>query len=60
MLALLEKNDELCDGTLGDFQTDPVRFDLQVGAKLYNGKPFLVPHSRMAVFKKEVKRLVDI
>ena len=60
MLASLEKSDELFDGTLGDFQTDPVRFDLQLGAKPYNGRLFPVPHSRMAVFKKEVERLVDI
>ena len=60
LLALLEKNDELFDGTLGDFQTDPVRFDPQLGAKPYNGRPFPVPHIRMAVLKKEVERLVDI
>ena len=60
LLALLEKNDELFDDTLGDFQTDPVRFDLRLGAKPYNDRPFPVPHSRMAVFKKKVERQVDI
>ena len=59
LLGLLEKKDELFGGTLGDFQTDPVRFDLQLEAKPYNGRPFPVPHSRMAVFKKKVERLVD-
>ena len=59
-LLLLKKNEELSDGTLGDFQTDPVRFDLQLGVKQYNGRPFRVPHSWLAVFKKKVERQVDI
>ena len=36
LLALFGKNEELFDGTLGDVQTDPVRFDLQLGTKPYN------------------------
>ena len=60
LLALLEKNDELFDDTLGDFQTNPVRFDLQLGAEPYNGRSFSAPRSCMSVFKKEVERLVDI
>ena len=59
LLASLEKNDELFDDTLGDFQTDPVRFDLQLGTKPYNGRPFPVPRSRMDIFKKEVERRLD-
>ena len=34
LLALLENNDELCDGTLRDFKTDLVGSDLQLGATL--------------------------
>ena len=32
LLKLLQKYEELFDGILGDFQTDPVRFDLNLGA----------------------------
>ena len=42
LLALLEKNEELFDDTLGDFQTDPVRFDLQLGVKPYTANEMLV------------------
>ena len=31
------KYEELFDGTLGDFQTDPVGFGLNLGAKPYHG-----------------------
>ena len=48
--TLLERNNELFDDTLGDVQTDPVRFDIQSGAKPYTNRPFPVLHSQMAVF----------
>ena len=54
LLRLLTKYEELFDGTLGDFDTDPVKFDLQLGAKAYHGKSYPVPQSQKAVFKKEV------
>lgn len=39
LLLLLENYKELFDGTMGDFQTDPVRCNLQLGAKPYNNRP---------------------
>ena len=48
------------NGTLGDFQTDPVEFDLQLGAKACHEKPYPVPQSQKVVFKKEVDRLLKI
>ena len=60
LLKLLQKYEELFDGTLGDFQTDPVGFDLNLGAKAYHGRAFPVPHAQKAVFKKEVERLVGL
>ena len=60
MLKLLQKYEELFDGTLGDFQTDPVGFDLVPGAKAYHGRAFPVPHAQKDVFKKEVNRLVGL
>ena len=52
LLKLLQKYEELFDGTLGDFQTDPVRFDLNLGAKPYHWKVFPIPHAQKAVFKQ--------
>ena len=60
LLELLIKFEDLFDGTLGDFKTQPVRFHLKDGERPYHGKPYPIPQSRLAVIKKEVKRLVDI
>ena len=60
LLLLLTKYEELFNGTLGNFDTDPVKFNLQLGTKPYHGKTYLVPQSQKAVFKKEVERLRQI
>ena len=60
LLKLLQKYEELFDGTLGDFQTDPVRFNLNLGAKPYHRKSFPIPHAQKAVFKREVERLEEL
>ena len=52
LLKLLQKYEELFDGTLGDFQPDPVRFDLNLGAKPYHRKAFPIPHAQKAIFKR--------
>ena len=43
LLHLLTKYEELFDGTLGDFDTDPVKLYLLLRAKLYHGKSQSVP-----------------
>ena len=53
LLRLLTKYEELFDGTLVYFDTDPVRFDLRLGTKAYHGKLYPVPQSQKAVFKKK-------
>ena len=60
LLKLLQKYEELFDDALGDFQTHPVSFDLNLGAKPYHGRAFPVPHAHKAVFEKEVDRLVEL
>ena len=50
LLRLLLDYEELFDGTLGDFQTDPVKFNLQLGAKAYHGRPYPIPHSQLRQF----------
>ena len=39
---------------------DPVRLSLKKDAKPYHGRPYPIPHSQLAVFKKEVERLVKL
>ena len=60
MFRLLTKYEELFDGTLGDFKTDPVRLKLKKDAKPYHGRPYPIPHSQLDVFRKEVERLVEL
>ena len=52
LLRLLLDYEEHFDRTLGDFQTDPVKFNLQSGAKPYHGRPYPIPHSQLRQFKK--------
>ena len=60
LLKLLLNYEELFDGTLGDWDTDPVDFELKPGAKPYHGKAFPVPHIHKETLKKEVDRLVEL
>ena len=46
--------------TLGYFDTDPVKFDLQMGANAYHGKSYPVPQSQKAVFKRIVEQLCEM
>ena len=59
-LKTIAKYEEFFNGTLEDFDTDPVKFDLQLGAKAYHGKSYPVPQSQKAVFKNEVEQLEEI
>jgi len=45
LLELLTEYEELFDGTLGlgDGKTEPISFELKVGAKPYHDRPFPVP-----------------
>ncbi len=60
LLRLLVKYEELLDGTLGDFKTKPVRFNLKEVATPYHCKAYPVPYSQLAMFRKEVDRLEEI
>jgi len=60
LLKLLQDFEELFDGTLGDWQTEPVSLQLKPGAKPYHGKPFPIPRVHKDTLKKEVERLVEI
>ena len=60
LLKLLEEFEELFDGTLGDWQTEPISLKLKPDAKPYHGRPFPVARVHLDTLKKEVKRLEEI
>ena len=60
LLELLTEFKELFDGTLGDWKTEPVSFDLKEGAKPYNGRAFPVPKFHKETLIKELNRLCDL
>ena len=57
LLELLKEFEELFDGTLGDWKTEPVSFELKEGAKPYHGRPYPVPNIRKQTTIKELHRL---
>jgi len=60
LLELLSEFEELFDGTLGDWNTEPVSFDLKEGAKPYHGRAFPVPKFHKETLIKELNRLCDL
>ena len=44
LLKLLLEFEELFGGTLGDWKTEPVKFQLKPGTAPYHGKAFPMPH----------------
>jgi hypothetical protein len=60
LLKLLSDFEPLFDGTLGDWKTTPVAFDLKEGAKPYHGRTFPIPHFHKETIMKEIKRLCEL
>ena len=60
LLELLLDFEDLFDGTLGHWQTEPVNIELKPDAKPYSGRYYPVPRVNKETFKKELLRLVDI
>ena len=60
LLTLLTEYEILFDGTLGDWQTKPVGFQLKEGAKPYHGRAFPIPRIHLETLKKEVRRLEEL
>ncbi len=48
------------DGTLGDWKTEPVNFELTKGSQPYHGCPFPVPQIHKATPCKEVDQMVKL
>ena len=43
LLELFTEHEELFDGTLGEWKTNPISCELKEGAKPYHGRSFPVP-----------------
>ncbi len=60
LLQLIKKYESLFDGTLGDWKTKPVSFQLKEGMSPYHGRAFPVPKTHKDTHIKEVERLVKL
>ena len=60
LLALLTKYEDLFDGTLGEWKTPPVEFELKEGEVPHSQRHYPVPHLYKETFHKELLRLVEI
>ncbi len=60
LLKLLQEFEELFDGTLGDWDCNPVLLQLKEGAQPYHGRPFPIPKKHVETLKKEIQRLCDL
>jgi hypothetical protein len=60
LLQLLVKFESLFGGTLGDWKTKLVSFQLKEGASPYHGQAFPVPKIHKDVLIKEIERLCKL
>ena len=60
LLKLLNEFEPLFDGTLGDWKTKPVSFELKEGVKPYHSRAFPVPKIHKDTLMKEVDRLCKL
>ena len=60
LLSLLGDFEDLFDGTLGDWATEPVDLELNPDSKPFNSRYYPVPIINKEIFLKELKRLVEI
>ncbi|MCP4748108.1 MAG: hypothetical protein GY874_18535, partial [Desulfobacteraceae bacterium] len=59
-LMLLLDYKELFDGTLRNWQTEPVSFKLKPGTTPFHGKAYPIPHVHLQTLKKEFERLCEL
>jgi hypothetical protein len=60
LLQLLTKYESLFGGTLGDWKTKPVSYQLKEGVSPYHGRAFPVPKVHKETIIKEVERLCQL
>ncbi len=56
LLQLLKRYELLFDGTLGDWKTKPVSFQLKDGVSPYHGQAFPIPKLHKETLIKKVER----
>ena len=59
-LVLLGKFDELFDGTLGDWKTEPVSLEIKEGANPFHGRPVPAPVIHRYTLRIEDDILVEL
>jgi hypothetical protein len=52
LLNLLQEFEELFDGTLGDWDCNPVSLQLKEGAQPYHGRPFPIPKKHAEILRR--------
>jgi len=57
---ILTEFEELFDGTLDDWKTDPISFELEEGTKPYHGRLYPVPKTYRETTIRELNRLVKL
>ena len=60
LLDLINKYKDLFDGTLGDWNAEPVSLELKEGVKPHNGRAYWVPKANKESLKKELNRLCEL
>jgi hypothetical protein len=60
LLQILKKYELLFDGTLGDWRTKPISFQLKEGVSPYHGQAFPVPKIHKETIRKEIERLCKL
>jgi len=60
LLELVKKFEPLFDGTLGNWRTKLVSFQLKEGMTPYHGRAFPIPKVHKEVIMKEIQRLCDL
>ena len=60
LLSLLNKYNDLFDGTLGKWRHDPIELELKPDAEPFHARPYPVPRCHAQTLKMEVERLCQI
>jgi len=60
LLEVLTEFEDLFDGTLGDWKTEPISFELKEGSKPYHCRDFPIPQVHTDILLKEIKRLIEL
>jgi len=60
LYKLLSKYEDLFDGKLGCWKNNPVKLEMKEGEKPHNSRYYPMPKIHKEMFRKELKRLVEI